>query len=736
MKKVTYRFDNLDCPKCAAKIERRLNEHPDISKAAVNFANKSIMIIYHKKPFSLNELRQVIKEVEANDLKLQELDIEGLSQKQKVFTKETSILLFRIIFSSLFLIVAMSFFWGVEDVPLWGLGIITSTAAPDFYTKFAFLIVAYLVVVYDIFIKVVKGFRRPSTIFNENFLMFFASVGAIVIGATFEGAMVIVLAQIGQLLEKISVTKSRNAVVDAISLRPTSANLVVGNEVKVVNPRELSIGEVIMVRLGETIPVDGVIIEGEGALNTASLTGETKPLPVQKGDEVMSGTTLMSGNIKMRVTQTFENSKIAKLIELVMNSGNNKSPVETLITKFARFYTPIMFILALLVFAIYPFVLGPWLEHWSQGLYITLTFLVVACPCAIVISVPIAYFCGIALASKNGIIVKGGNYLDALLSVNEVITDKTGTLTKGVFDIIEMQTYGKNQTEVQGIIRALEEKSNHPIAQHLRLAFSNENATIKVDDFVELPGFGVQAKINKQTVFFGNADWLKKAKLTYVKPEALGLALYLVIDNQVVAHLVLGDRLKEDALTFVKELKQRVIQVTMLSGDSVDNALAVANTLEIDHVQGNLLPADKVEYVARVKEKNKKNTLFIGDGVNDAACIVSSDVGIAMGGIGSDISVDNADIVIMNDHPSKLIDTMNIAKATRIRAIISIVVALVIKLTIMILSLFNLVNMWVAVLADTALTVVLIIQCTFLIRKKVRPVFSPSDAAGKTPLEN
>lgn len=729
-RKVNYRISNLDCANCAIKIEKHLNQQQAINKAVIDYASGSLQINYHHDPLSEKEIEKQIAVVEPTNIRVEKMNINKIATKQKLWTKDAIKLLLRIIVS--FVLTMSSFItFSVltgelgSHTPFWEIGALDSTQTLYFWVNFGIMLISFGLVSYDIAWKVIKSFRTPSTMLDENFLMFTAALGAFALGNFFEAALVMILAQVGQLFEKISVTKSRNSVIETINLRPSNANLVLENEVRVVEPSSLKIGDIIEIKLGETIPVDGKVIRGIGSLNTMSLTGEPKPVFVQEDDTVMSGTILVDGNLTLKVTHTFENSKIAKVIELVMNSGNKKGKIDSFLKKFAKWYTPLVLILSALVFIIYPFVIGNhlWTDNWSQGLYIALTFLTVACPCAILVAVPIAYFSGSGLASKHGLIIKGSNFLEALINVDEVITDKTGTLTKGEFDVIEkVVLHGKEEVFTNLLVIA-ERKSNHPLAVSIKKHYKDIKTTAKIHDFQEIPGFGLSAYVDGKHLLVGGRKLLEKENITYPMPEKFGSEIFVALDGIVIGYLVLGDVIKEDAHIFVEALRKNGVKVTMLTGDSKENADYIAGQLGITNVVNNLLPEEKVAYVDAAKARNKKTTIYIGDGINDAACIISSDVGVAMGGIGSDVSVDNADIVIMNDQPSKLLDAQKIAKATRTRAIVTIIVALVIKLALMILSLFGLIDMWVAVLADTGLTVVSVIFTSLLISKKIKPTF-------------
>jgi|GEM_PF-513060 len=730
-KKITYRINNLECANCAAKVERFLNNQEEVDHAVISFANSSLQIYYKKSELEPQELEKRIAKINTDGITVEVMDIKKMSTKQSIWTKESIVLLIRILVS---FAVAMAGFivfgflnnWTFHHNAFWQLGGLDNNQLTMFWSEFAVMLVAFIIITYDIAWKVFKSFAKPSSILSENFLMFIAAVGAIATGNFFEGALVIILAQVGQLFEHVSVTKSRNSVIDAINLRPSNANLITDSGIRTIEPNELNVGDSIEIRVGETVPVDGVVIRGDGALNTMSLTGESQPVHVTKNSVAMSGTTLVSGSLVLKVTHTFENSKIAKLIELVMNSGNKKGKMETFLQKFARWYTPVIISLAFLVFAIYPFVVGGatgWDDNWSTSLYIALTFLTVGCPCAILVAVPIAYFSGSGLASKNKVIIKGSNYLEGLLNVSEVITDKTGTLTKGLFTVVEKRILVGTENDFLNYLLALEVKSNHPLAQSLRSIFKDHVSEFVVSDFKEVAGYGLEGMINSQLIFVGGQKFLKKEGIEYPKPNEYGSEVYLVVNGVVHGYVVLGDTLKDDSITFVRTLQDAGVKVTMLTGDNEGNAEAIGKRLGIQNIVANLLPEDKVNYVDEAKKLNRNSTIYIGDGINDAPCIISSDVGVAMGGIGSDVSVDNADIVIMNDQPTKLLDAQKIAKATRFRAVTNIIVALTIKITLMILALFNLMPMWVAVLADTGLTILCVIWGATLISKRIKPTY-------------
>ncbi|MBP6125313.1 MAG: cadmium-translocating P-type ATPase [Leptotrichiaceae bacterium] len=569
---------------------------------------------------------------------------------------------------------------------------------------------AYLIVGGDVVLKAFRNILKGQ-IFDENFLMSLATIGAFIIGEYPEGVAVMLFYQIGELFQDYAINKSRKSIADLMDIRPDYANVVRNGETIKVDPDEVNIGEEIIVKPGEKIALDGKIIDGYSVIDTSALTGESLPREVSPGDDILSGCVNMSGLIRIKVSKEFGESTVSKILDLVENASSKKSESEKFITKFAKYYTPIVVIIAILLAIIPPLVLKD--ATFNDWIYRALVFLVISCPCALVISIPLGFFGGIGGASAHGVLVKGSNYLEALSKTEMIVFDKTGTLTKGVFKVTEIVTKNISKEKLLEIAAYAESYSTHPISISLQNAYGKNIDNSKISDVEEIPGHGVKAIVEDKVVLAGNNKLMKKMSIEYSTDEVIGTVVHIAMDGDYKGYIVISDEIKLDSKIAIKNLKNLGIKKTiMLTGDSKVVGEKVANELGLDLVYTELLPADKVQKVEELlKEKSKKGSLsFVGDGINDAPVLARADVGIAMGGLGSDAAIEAADIVIMDDEPSKIATTIKIAKKTLSIVKQNIFFALVVKFIVLILGAGGIATMWEAIFADVGVSVLAILN--------------------------
>ncbi len=581
---------------------------------------------------------------------------------------------------------------------------------PKEWMKKGIYIISYCVVGLDIVWKAVRNITRGK-VFDENFLMTIATIGAFAIGEFPEAVAVMLFYQIGELFQSYAVEKSRKSIASLMNIRPDFANVKRDKQITKVNPEEVKIGETIVVKPGEKIPLDGIIMEGNSLVDTSALTGESIPKEVSSGDEVLSGCINQNGLLTIKVEKEFGESTVSKILELVENASSKKSKSENFISKFAKYYTPIVVITAVLLATIPPFIFKDGL--FIDWLYRALTFLVVSCPCALVISIPLGFFGGIGGASKMGILVKGSNYLEALSKAEIVVFDKTGTLTKGVFKVQKVHPIDISKEELIELVAYAESYSNHPISVSIREAYGKEIEHNRIEKIQELPGLGVVAKVDEKQILIGNEKLMQQKKIQYSKCEEIGTIIYIAIENKYAGYIVIADEIKEDAKKAIKELKKNNInKIIMLTGDKKEVGESVAKKLGINQVYTELLPDGKVEKMEKLlKETSQTGKLvFVGDGINDAPVLALSDIGIAMGGLGADSSIEAADIVIMTDEPSKIVNAIKISKKTMRIVKENIIFAISIKVAVLILSAFGLSNMWEAVFADVGVSIIAILN--------------------------
>ena len=577
-------------------------------------------------------------------------------------------------------------------------------------------LIPYFIVGYDILLKAVKGIFRGQ-MFDENFLMAVATVGAMALGDWREGCAVMVFYQIGELFQSYAVGKSRRSISDLMDIRPDYANIESGGALEKVDPEDVAVGTVIVVQPGERIPIDGVVTEGEAAVNTSALTGESLPRQVKAGDEVLSGCVNLSGLLHIRTTKEFGDSTVAKILDLVENSSMKKAKAENFITKFARIYTPAVCYSAVALAVLPPVVrliMGN-APMWGDWITRALTFLVISCPCALVISIPLSFFGGIGGASAKGILVKGSNYLEALAKTGCVVFDKTGTLTKGVFQVLETAPEGMDAQTLLGWAAQAECYSKHPISQSLKSAWGGQVDTDRVTDVEELGGFGLTGRVDGHAVAVGSRRLMEKLGIQPIEPKRAGTVVYVAVDGVYAGWILLGDVVKEHAAQAIRGLKAEGVEKTvMLTGDADAAARQVASQLGVDEAHSQLLPADKVRQVERLLKERREGRLlaFVGDGINDAPVLARADIGIAMGALGSDAAIEAADVVLMDDDPAKIALAMRISRRTLRIVYENIVFALAVKAVCLVLGAIGIANMWLAIGADVGVMVLAVLNAT------------------------
>ena len=580
-------------------------------------------------------------------------------------------------------------------------------------------IISYLVVGFEILKKAVRNIFRGK-IFDENFLMAVATIGAFAIGEFPEAVAVMLFYQVGELFQSYAVDKSRKSIASLMDIRPDYANIEKDGKVEKVDPDEVKIGDIIIVKTGEKIPLDGVVVDGTSSLDTMALTGESVPRVVKTEDEVLSGCINKDGLLKIRVTKEFGESTVSKILDLVENVSSKKSKSENFITKFAKYYTPTVVIIAVLLAFIPPIILKDF-STFSVWLYRALSFLVVSCPCALVISIPLSFFGGIGGASKMGILIKGSNYLEALANTETVVFDKTGTLTEGIFEVQDIYAEGIEKDELLRIVAHAENYSNHPIAKSVKKAYNKEIDEKIIKNPQELSGKGIWAKIDEKDILVGNEKLMLEEKIDFKKCDEVGTILYVAIDKKYVGYVLIADKIKQDSPKTIRELKAMNIKETvMLTGDKKEVGEYVAKKLNMDKVYTELLPDGKVEKVEELlKQKSEKGKLvFVGDGINDAPVLTISDIGVAMGGLGSDAAIEAADIVIMTDETSKISKAINLSKKTMRIVRENIIFAIFVKIAVLVLTAFGASTMWEAVFADVGVSVIAIINALRMLNIK------------------
>ena len=674
MKKYKYNINNLDCANCARKIEEILNKNKELKNAIVNF-NTSKISYEAEREFSIKELNDIIKTVEPD----------AYVTKEENKTKKE--------FHLSILIIALA------------IGLLGYFMRLNNTAKMILYIVAYTLLLYRTGINAVKLLFKNKTI-NENMLITISCIGALAIGEVVEGMLVIALYTIGKILEEKAVNNSRKSIKDLIDIKQPYANLKQTDEIKKVDVEEIKINDILVVKKGEKIPVDGIVITGETMLDTSALTGESELMQIKEGDQVLSGSMNMGEIIEIKATQIAENSTVSKILELLEDATDKKTKTETIVSKISKIYTPIVIILALLIVICLPIIFNiPMLEAIHRGL----TFLVISCPCAIAISVPLSYFTGIGVASKKGILIKGSNYLDALDNTKNIVFDKTGTLTNGAFTVTNIEIFDKDYTENQviDILIKGESFSNHPIAKSI---MNLKNEKVNNDDvkkYQEIEGKGITFELNDKKISIGNK------LICNCEEDAI---LHLNIDGKHIASVFINDGIKNDAKETIEELKKQKIKTFMFTGDKKETALNIGKKLNIDEIKYEMLPTDKFEEFEKVSSKNEL-TIFVGDGINDAPVLKRADIGISMGGVGTDSAIEASDIVLMSDDLKKIPVAIQISKYTKNIIRKNLVFSISMKIIILLLSVLGFANMWLAVFADTGLTLLTILNTLRIMKR-------------------
>lgn len=721
----------LDCPNCAAKVERKIGEMPEIMEATIDFLGEKLFITTEEenKNSLIGKIQEVVDKVEEGVI-VSERKIRGMQHPHKheehcccsgdcgtsenvgehvhshghsgSHLEEDNIKKNVIKF-----VIGGIIFAGAILAPL-----------PNFM-KIVLYLVSYLIIGGEVVLTAIRNIKRGE-VFDENFLMTVATVGAFAIKEYPEAVAVMLFYMVGELFQDVAVGNSRKSITALMDIRPDYANVKIGDEIKRVSPETVGIGDLIVVKPGEKVPLDGEIVEGNSTFDTSALTGESLPKEVMVGESVLSGFINKTGLITVKVTKSFSESTVSKILDLVQNASGKKSKTENFITKFARYYTPAVVIVALILAIVPPVLLQ---QPFSNWIYRALTFLVVSCPCALVISVPLGFFGGIGGASKHGILVKGANYLEALTKIDTVVMDKTGTLTKGIFKVTEINMKNNQNTETTGENELLkytayaESFSNHPIAQSIVKEYEEMGNSIdksKVEKFEELSGYGLKVRVDGKDILAGNAKLMYLEKIAIENEEKLGTVVYVAIDGKYAGNIVIADEIKEDSESAIFGMKKQGIKnIVMLTGDNKKIGESVAKKLGITKVFSELLPTQKVEKLEEVMIENGKNTgkvLFVGDGINDAPVLARADVGVAMGGVGSDAAIEAADIVIMNDEPSKIVTAIEIAKKTKTIVWQNIIFALAVKGIILIMGALGFATMWEAVFGDVGVALIAILN--------------------------
>lgn len=675
--KYKYNIKDLDCANCAKKIEETLNKDKNIKSASINFAKQTVTVETNiSDPF--NYVKDIVEKIEPDAI---------LSKEEIKETKNKDI--YRILLGA---------FLGV-------LGIIIK--APK-YLSMILILLAYIILLYRTLTTAIKQLKNKTI--NENFLVTISTIGAYLLGETHEGLMVIFLYEIGKMLESKAVNKSRNSVAELMNIKEETSNLKDNNKIKVVPTTEIKVGNIIVVKEGERVPLDGIVVKGETMLDTSALTGESLPISVSIGDKVLSGSINKGGVLEIKVSSLYKDSTVNKILELVENATERKTKVETIVSKYSSKYTIGVIIIAILTALFLPLFTN---MTYTDSIYKGLTILVISCPCAIAISIPLSYFSGIGAASKEGILIKGSNYLDSIKDIKEIVFDKTGTITTGEFYISKINIHDKKYTEdqIMEIFAGGESLSNHPIAKSVLKNYTKEINHEDIKDYKEVSGKGIEFTYKKDKVRIGNAKFCKN------KEENSNI--YLMINNSIVADLEIKDEIKKDVVNTIQKLKNMNINIHMFTGDTKEKATEIAQQVGIDNINYSMLPSDKYTYLEEIiKKKTEKSIVsFVGDGINDAPVLKLSDLGISMGSLGTDSAIEASDVVIMNDNLEKIVTAINISKKTNKIIKENLIFALGVKLLVLVLTLLGLSTMLEAVFADVGVTVLCILNTLRLLKK-------------------
>lgn len=683
-------LEGLNCANCARKIEEKVGKMEGVKESNLNFTTTTLNVKLERKvkeEHAINEIKKIVEALEPHVKVEKKISGKTNVQRAKFEVKPTLI-----IGTILYLIAVIGDFKGALALILF--------------------VASYLLIGGKVVLTAIKNIARGQ-LFDENFLMTVATIGAFSISEYPEAVAVMLFYEIGETIQGYAVNKSRSSISSLMDIRADYANIIIDGKEKKVSPETVKVEDVILVKPGEKVPLDGVVIEGESFIDTSALTGESVPRKIVPNDEILSGGINTSGLLKVKVTKKFGESTVSRILEMVENAASKKADTEKFITKFAKVYTPIVVVLAILI-AVIPsiFIKDALFSTW---LYRALVFLVVSCPCALVVSVPLGFFAGIGGASKKGVLVKGSNYLELLKDLETVVFDKTGTLTEGVFSVTEINTNGIDKEKLIEVAAMAESFSNHPIAISIIKEYGKEIDKEVIKEYKEISGHGIKAVINNEEVLVGNSKLMNEFNILYNEVDSIGTVVYCAINGEFKGSIVISDKIKENAVEALINLKKAGVKKTvMLTGDNKKTAYKVGEKINIDEVHSELLPLDKVREVEELLKRSNKNgkLAFVGDGVNDAPVLARADIGIAMGGIGSDAAIEAADIVLMKDDISALVDAINVSKKTNKILWQNIVFALGIKILVMVLGTFGIANMWTAVFADVGVTIIAIINST------------------------
>lgn len=696
MKQIELELNGLNCAGCAAKIEKLSRDIDGVENANLDFVSKKLKVNVNKDDEAstvTEEIKRIVNKLEPHVVVIDKTDKHdhhdhghdhhhdhGEISKNEII---------KLILGGVLFVLPLIF--KLEGT-----------------SRFLVYSLAYGVVGYEVIIRAVKNIMAGIP-FDENFLMTVATLGAFMIGEYPEGVAVMLFYQVGEMFQGMAVNHSRRSISSLLDIRPDYANLEKNGETIVVSPKEVHVGEIIVVKPGEKVPLDGIVVEGKSSLDTSNITGESLPRNVVKGDKVLSGVVNNHGLLKIEVTKEFGESTVSKILDLVENASSKKAPTENFITKFAKFYTPVVVFVALAIAIIPPLFMGGALSEWA---YRACIFLVISCPCALVISIPLGFFGGIGGASKSGILVKGGNYLEALNDVTAIVFDKTGTITKGTFKVTEIMSYGDyTKDEVLELAAYGESFSNHPIGKSIIEAYGKEVSKDYIKDYKEIAGKGIEVYIDGKEIILGNKTLFLDKNILVKEVDSIGTVVYVGKEGSHIGTIIVSDELKDNVVEDIKKLKSLGIKETiMLSGDNENTAKKVGELVGLDKVYGNLLPQDKVSIFEDIINKNKGKVIFVGDGVNDAPVLARADIGIAMGGLGSDAAIEASDIVIMTDEIGKIATGIKIARNTKKIVTQNIILALGLKLIVLSLGAFGLATMWEAVFADVGVSIIAILN--------------------------
>ena len=704
----SYLLKGLDCPNCSAKIEKEVGELDGVQSSVVNLMKQTLTI--NVAPVAANTIASQIEtivhshepDVEVSEI-AQEYYIPAKKQDTNTsYNNEDKKLTIRLAIGA----------------AIYGIGMaLTVFAKVPLPVELVFLIVSYIILGGDVVWQAVRNISK-GRVFDEHFLMSVSTIGAFVIGEYPEAVAVMLFYQVGEFFQSLAVERSRKSISDLMDIRPDCATVRRNGELITISPESVAIGEIIIVKPGEKIPLDGVVLDEDSMLDTRALTGESVPRSVHKGDEALSGCMNQTGVLTIKTTKAFGESTASKIIDLVENASSRKAPTENFITTFARYYTPVVVILAAILAILPPILLG---GGWTEWIRRGFVFLVVSCPCALVISIPLTFFGGIGAASKRGVLVKGSNYLEALNNVSIIVFDKTGTLTKGVFNVTDiLPANGFSKEQVLEYAVQAESFSNHPIAKSILSAYGKEIDQSVISDYKEISGYGISAMAGKKKVYAGNTKLMDSEHVEYTACEKVGTKVYVAVDGQYAGCILITDEVKPDSKKAISDLKHIGVEKTvMLTGDDEKIGKAVAEELQLDEYYAQLFPDQKVEKVELLDSKKRQGSklAFVGDGINDAPVLARADVGIAMGGLGSDAAIEAADVVLMTDEPSKLVDAIEVAKATKQIVMQNIVIALGIKSVFLILGALGIAGMWEAVFGDVGVTIIAVLNAMRILKK-------------------